>query len=162
MSSPGVSATPVAAAQPLAKPSPTPTKPAPTVVRQTPTSTPVKSLVAEEKPAAALHGNSRISADRVAKLMVMVETRTWPASATERLRAADDFNDLHKTAEANMAYGKTLAAGDVTEKQKVLALGGLAITFQAMGMAEQAKEAVDRILAINPRNGFALKLKEKL
>ncbi|MDQ3003531.1 MAG: hypothetical protein M3Y08_20020, partial [Fibrobacterota bacterium] len=62
----------------------------------------------------------------------------------------------------NLAYAKALAASDVTEKQKVLALGGLAVTFHAMGMRDQARDAVQQILGINPKNGFALKLKEKL
>ncbi len=155
--------TPVAAAlPPEAKPVAPPPKPTPVEVRQTPKPPVVKANIEVEQPVATKQVNSKISAERIAKLMTMVETRTWPATAVERLRAADDFNDLHKTAEANMAYGKTLAAGDVTEKQKILALGGLAVTFQAMGMPDQAKEAVDRILAINPRNAFALKLKEKM
>ncbi len=100
--------------------------------------------------------------EREATLMAIIQNRTWPASASERLRAADDFNDLGKTAEANMAYSKTLIAGDVTQKQKILALGGLAVTFQAMGMHDQARESVQQILDINPKNAFALKLKEKL
>jgi hypothetical protein len=36
------------------------------------------------------------------------------------------------------------------------------VTFQAMGMKAQAKDAVEKILAINPRNAFAQKLKAKL
>jgi serine/threonine protein kinase len=107
-------------------------------------------------------GNGKGSSQRLAELMAMVQTRTWPAKASQRLQAANELNDLGKTAEANMAYGKALAAGDATEKQKVSALGGLAVTFQVMGMNDQAKDAVDRILEINPRNAFALKLKEKL
>jgi hypothetical protein len=94
--------------------------------------------------------------------MAMVQSRDWPASANERLKAADDLNDLGRTAEANLLYGKALIADGVSEKQKVSALGGLAVTFQAMGMKTQAKDAVDKILAINPRNAFALKLKAKL
>jgi hypothetical protein len=94
--------------------------------------------------------------------MAMVQARNWPASAAERLKAADDLNDLGKTAEANLLYGKALAAQSMSEKQKISALGGLAVTFQAMGMKAQAKDAVDKILEINPKNGFALKLKAKL
>ena len=80
------------------------------------------------------------------------------AANDARLNAANEFNDMGKTAEANVAYGKALIASDVTDKQKILALGGLAVTFKSMGMADQARESVQRILAINPKNGFALKL----
>jgi hypothetical protein len=31
-----------------------------------------------------------------------------------------------------------------------------------MGMRDQARDAVQQILAINPKNGFALKLKDRL
>jgi tetratricopeptide (TPR) repeat protein len=94
--------------------------------------------------------------------MAMINSRSWPASASDRLKAADDLNDLGKTAEANLAYAKALASTGIAEKQKISALGGLAVTFQSMGMKDQAKDAVEKILAINPRNGFALKLKAKL
>jgi len=91
-----------------------------------------------------------------------VQTREWPAAAAERLKAADELNDMSKTAEANVAYGKTLLAKDVTAKQKILALGGLAVTFQKMGMKPEALDAVNRLLALSPRNAFALKLKDQL
>lgn len=113
-------------------------------------------------PAAAYRGNAHVTPEREASLMAMVQNRQWPASAAERLKAADDLNDLGRTAEANLFYGKALIAEGVSEKQKVSALGGLAVTFQAMGMKVQAKDAVDKILAINPKNGFALKMKAKL
>lgn len=113
-------------------------------------------------PSAHASGSSKVTPEREAALMALIQNRNWPASASERLRAADDFNDLGKTAEANMAYSKTLVAGDVTQKQKILALGGLAVTFQSMGMHDQARDAIQQILDINPKNGFALKLKEKL
>jgi hypothetical protein len=94
--------------------------------------------------------------------MAMVQSRDWPASAAERLKAADDLNDLGRTAEANLLYGKALIADGASERNKVSALGGLAVTFQAMGMKVQAKDAVDKLLSINPKNGFALKMKSKL
>ncbi|MDB5106713.1 MAG: uncharacterized protein JWP91_4402 [Fibrobacteres bacterium] len=122
--------------------------------------------VQPKMPAAAkapvYKGNNHVTPEREAALMGMVQTRTWPNTAAERLKAADDLNDLGKTAEANVAYSKVLVAGDVVDKQKVSAFGGLAVTFQAMGMKDQARDAVQQILEINPRNGFALKLKEKL
>jgi serine/threonine protein kinase len=107
-------------------------------------------------------GNSHVTPEREAALMAMVQNRSWPNSAAERLKAADELNDLAKTAEANMAYSKVLLASDVSEKQKISAYGGLAVTFQSMGMRDQARDAVQQILDINPRNAFALKLKEKL
>jgi tetratricopeptide (TPR) repeat protein len=107
-------------------------------------------------------GSARVTPEREAALMAMINSRSWPASASDRLKAADDLNDLGKTAEANLAYAKALAAPGIAEKQKISALGGLAVTFQSMGMKDQAKDAVEKILAINPRNGFALKLKGKL
>jgi hypothetical protein len=55
-----------------------------------------------------------------------------------------------------------MAAGGINEKQKIAALGGMAVTFQTMGMKDQARDAVNKILEINPRNGFALKLKGML
>jgi hypothetical protein len=125
-------------------------------------SEPRAAKAADEKPAARASGNSKVTPEREAALALIIQNRTWPASAAERLRAADDFNDLGKTAEANMAYAKALAAGDVNQKQKVSALGGLAVTFQSMGMHDQARDAVQQLLDINPKNGFALKLKAKL
>jgi serine/threonine protein kinase len=107
-------------------------------------------------------GNNHVSAEREAALMAMVQTRVWPNSPGERLKAADELNDLGKTAEANMAYSKALAAQGINEKQKISAFGGLAVTFQSMGMRDQARDAVEQILALNPKNGFALKLKSKL
>lgn len=107
-------------------------------------------------------GNDHVSPQREAALMAMVQSRVWPDSPAERIKAADELNDLGKTAEANMAYSKALAAQGISEKQKILAYGGLAVTFQSMGMREQAKDAVEQILALNPKNGFALKLKSKL
>ena len=110
----------------------------------------------------AYKGSAHVTPEREAALMAMINSRTWPNSASERLTAAEDLNDLGKTAEANLAYAKAMAASDAGEKQKVSALGGLAVTFQAMGMKDQARDAVEKILAINPKNGFALKLKSKL
>jgi hypothetical protein len=130
--------------------------PRPGSAPETPPAAPAKA------PKAAYAGNAHVTPEREAALMAMVQTRTWPASAAERLKAGDDLNDLGKTAEANLAYAKALAAEGVNEKQKISALGGLAVTFQSMGMKEQARDAVEKILAINPKNGFALKLKGKL
>jgi serine/threonine protein kinase len=151
---------PLPADAPDPVPAPTATRPTPPAPEEKHESVPVKTP--EPAPTPATKGNSRITPEREALLMIMIQNRTWPASASERLRAADDFNDLGKTAEANMAYGKTLAAGDITEKQKVSALGGMAVTFKLMGMDDQAKDAVQRILEINPKNGFALKLQAQL
>lgn len=110
----------------------------------------------------AYKGNNHVTPEREAALMAMVQNRSWPNSAGERLKAADELNDLAKTAEANVAYSKVLLASDVTEKQKISAFGGLAVTFQSMGMRDQARDAVQQILDINPKNGFALKLRERL
>lgn len=107
-------------------------------------------------------GNNHVSPEREAALMAMVQTRVWPNSPGERIRAADELNDLGKTAEANMAYSKALVAQGINDKQKILAYGGLAVTFQSMGMRDQARDAVEQILALNPKNGFALKMKVKL
>ncbi|MEO6094922.1 MAG: hypothetical protein ABIW76_04305 [Fibrobacteria bacterium] len=127
---------------------------------QTPAPYPSGTTTSARSP--VYQGNSHVTSEREAALMAMVQNRSWPNSAGERLKAADELNDLAKTAEANMAYSKVLLASDVTEKQKISAFGGLAITFQSMGMRDQARDAVQQILDINPRNGFALKLKEKL
>lgn len=139
---------------------PEPPTQAPIVSQKTPeVETHVEPTVAKTpKPVSNPIRNGKVSPEREAALMAMVQTRTWPASASERLNAANEFNDMGKTAEANVAYGKALIASDVSEKQKILALGGLAVTFKSMGMVDQARESVQRILAINPKNGFALKL----
>ncbi len=128
-----------------------------------PPETPAANPAATAKtPKAAYQGNAHVTPEREASLMAMVQTRTWPNSAAERLKAADDLNDLGKTAEANLAYSKAVAASGGSEKQKIAALGGMAVTFQSMGMRDQAVDAVNKILAINPKNGFALKLRDKL
>ncbi|HLP30210.1 MAG TPA: hypothetical protein VK150_02535 [Geothrix sp.] len=92
----------------------------------------------------------------------MIEMRQWPASAEERLKAADELNDFNRVAEANVMYGRVTGGSGLTGKQKVSALGGLAATFKSMGMKDQALDAADQLLAINPRNTFALRLKEQL
>jgi tetratricopeptide (TPR) repeat protein len=127
-----------------------------------PGSAPEASAPAATAPKTGFKGNAHVTPEREAGLMAMVQSREFPASASERLKAADDLNDLGRIAEANLLYGKALAADGIAEKQKVSALGGLAVTFQAMGMKAQAKDAVEKILAINPRNAFAQKLKAKL
>jgi hypothetical protein len=129
-----------------AKPPPPPPRPDPEPVR----------------PKAPSGGAAKGTPERLAELMKMVETRNWPNSGGDRLRAADELNDFGKTAEANVVYGRAMLAADVTEKQKVAALGGLAVTFYSMGMKDQSLDAINQILEINPKNGFALKFKEKL
>lgn len=127
-----------------------------------PGSVPEPVQASSKPPKTGFQGNAHVTAEREAALMAMVQSREFPASAGERLKAADDLNDLGRIAEANLLYGKALGTDGIAEKQKVSALGGLAVTFQAMGMQAQAKDAVEKILAINPRNAFALKLKAKL
>jgi|GEM_PF-2113806 len=139
------------------RPGTTPDKSPASPPTASPTSAPVKAAKAP-----VYKGNNHVTPEREAALMAMVQNRAWPNSAVERLKAADELNDLAKTAEANMAYSKVLLAQDVSEKQKISAFGGLAVTFQSMGMRDQARDAVQQILDINPKNGFALKLKEKL
>lgn len=113
-------------------------------------------------PMASSKSSAKGSPERLAQLTAMVAARSWPASAAERLKAADELNDFGKVAEANVVYGRTMLAADVNDKQKISALGGLAATFNAMGMKDQALDAVNQILEINPRNSFALRFKEKL
>jgi hypothetical protein len=139
-------------------PAPVPAPPTPRPKPPRPPKAPAPEAKQPETP----RTSSSVSMERQAELMRMVESREYPPSASERLRAADELNDLGKTAEANVVYGKTLLAADVTSKQKVLAFGGLAITFQKMGMKDQALDAVNRLLEINPRNAFALKLRQQL
>lgn len=127
-----------------------------------PGSAPEAAAPAAKTPKTQFQGNAHVSAEREAQLMAMVQSRDFPASAGERLRAADELNDLGRVAEANLLYGKALAADAIGEKQKISALGGLAVTFQSMGMKAQAKDAIEKILAINPRNAFAQKMKAKL
>ncbi len=123
---------------------------------------PPQSSLGQTKNPPGPGSDSKISPERQAALMNMVQMRSWPESASERLSAGNDLNDMGKIAEANLAYSKALLATGISEKQKILALGGLAVTFHSMGMDDPAKDAVDKILAINPRNGFALKLKATL
>lgn len=125
-----------------------------------PSSDPAQS--SRPNAAAGYKGNNHVSPEREAELMAMARKDQWPPAAFERLKAADELNDLGRIAEANLGYTKALEAAGIGEKQRILALGGQAVTFQSMGMADQARESVRRILEINPRNGFALKLKEKL
>jgi Protein kinase domain len=121
-----------------------------------------KAAVAHPSKAPAYPGNSHVTPEREAELMTMVQSHDWPNSAAACIQAGDDLNDLKKTAEANLAYSKALLASDAIDRQRILAYGGLAVTFQAMGMRDQARDAVERILAINPKNAFALKLKARL
>jgi hypothetical protein len=113
---------------------------------------------AAARPAAdASDGSARLE-----ELMSMIRTRNWPASAAERLKAADELNDFGKIAEANLLYGKALAAAGTETRAKISALGGLAATFQAMGMKPQALDAVNKLLEVSPGNSFALRMKAKL
>lgn len=123
---------------------------------------PVSQTLSRPAAQPVYKGNNHVSPEREAALMGMVQSRVWPNSPGERLKAADELNDLGKTAEANMAYSKTLAAQGISEKQKILAYGGLAVTFQSMGMRDQARDAVEQILSLNPKNAFALKMKSRL
>lgn len=113
-------------------------------------------------PAAGSAKAPKGSPERLAQLMKMVETRGWPDSPGERLKAADELNDFGKVAEANVVYGRAVLAAGVTEKQKISALGGLAVTFYSMGMKDQSRDAINQILEMSPQNAFALKFKEKL
>ena len=83
-------------------------------------------------------------------------------TAAQWLQRADDYNDSGKLAEANAAYTQALGAGDASPRQKIRALGGLAVTFQGLGKPEKAREAVEGILALDRRNAFALKMRERL
>lgn len=133
-------------------------------------STPVPEPVAAKPPppppprpaASAPTEASKGSPERLAQLMAMVQTRDWPGTAAQRLKAADELNDFGKVSEANLVYGRAMMAADITEKQKISALGGLAVTYYSMDMKPQALDAVNQILDINPKNAFASKFKEKL
>lgn len=141
------------------EPTPPPPDPEPIAVKTPPPPPRDPEPARPKQPAGAA---PKGSPERLAQLMKMIETREWPASGGERLRAADELNDFGKIAEANVVYGRTMLAAEVTEKQKVAALGGLAVTFYGMGMKEQSMDAINQLLDINPRNAFALKFKEKL
>jgi len=113
-----------------------------------------------ERP--ATNASRKVSESRENEIMQNIMKKTWPNSASERLRMADDFNDLGRTAEANMAYQKALEASDAAMREKTLALGGLAVTYKLMGMKVEARRAVDSLLILNPRNRFAQNLRAQL
>jgi hypothetical protein len=65
-----------------------------------PENRPASPPATPKAPKTAYRGNTHVTPEREAALMAMVQTRIWPNSAAERLKAADDLNDLGKTAEA--------------------------------------------------------------
>lgn len=99
---------------------------------------------------------------RIASLLAAFSRNEWPRSAGECLGLADELNDSGKTAEAAVAYGKALGYAEVTAKEKVRALGGLAVTHDRMGNRQEALKALDRLLALEPENRFAKRLKARL
>ncbi len=106
--------------------------------------------------------NPKVAPGRVAAITKAFKARQFPPTAAERLKMADDFNDIGKVAEANMCYRKAAEAPDATNKEKVLALGGQAVTYRNMGLKSDALTAVNALLALNPNNRFAQKLKSEL
>jgi Protein kinase domain len=119
---------------------------------------PVASQNTESNPSTA---SSKVSPERRAAIEAAFKARQFPPSAAERLKMADDFNDLGRLAEANMVYRKALEVAGST-RERTLAYGGMAVTFKNMGMKPDALSAVESLLAINPKNRFALGLKAEL
>jgi tetratricopeptide (TPR) repeat protein len=100
--------------------------------------------------------------DPAAALVQQVQQGKWPNSPAARLSLADQLNDFHKVAEANKAYAKALESGSINRKEKIHAYGGLAVTFKNMGMKNDALNAVQQLLDLDPGNRFANKLKSEL
>jgi len=109
-----------------------------------------------------LTGNAKVSSERRAQIETDFKQKNWPASAADRIRMADDFNDLGMIAEANLCYKKAADISPSGSREKTLALGGMAVTFKNMGMRKEALDAVNELLAMNPNNRFALGLKAEL
>lgn len=130
------------------------------VVIQTPIA-PTTPPPQNSAPATETVAGSKVPPERQAAITAAFKARQFPASAAERLKMADDFNDMGRLAEANMVYRKALEVAGST-RERTLAYGGMAVTFKNMGMKPDALAAVESLLAINPKNRFALGLKSEL
>jgi hypothetical protein len=106
--------------------------------------------------------NPKVSPSRTAAIMAAFQTKQFPTTPTEMLQMADDFNDIGKLAEANVCYQKASEMTGITPKETISALGGMAVTYKNMGMKPEALRIVEKLLAIQPKNRFALGLKADL
>ncbi len=121
------------------------------------------SPASETKPAtASTPVNGQRVKPPVAELVRIVKSQNWPTGADDCLQLADDLNDYGRTAEANAAYSQALTLAGSNQEPRIRALGGLAVTFEKMGMREEARNAVDQLLVLQPNNRFAKSLKARL
>ncbi len=138
-------------------PEPPPTLPPPEAIA------PPRETAAKREEAADRHpGNAKVSSHRATQILADFRQGAWPASMSECVRMADDFNDLGKLEEANAAYSRSLEYGTNDSRLLIRALGGLAVTSDLLGRKSEAIRAIDRILAIAPDNRFALQYRKGL
>lgn len=128
-----------------------------------PVQAPSLSTPAAAAPSASpAQGNAKVSAARAAEIDAAFQAKQWPATARDRLKMADDFNDLGRLADANLVYQKVLQITDLSPKERTSALGGMAVTYKNMNLKKEALAAVEKLLEMNPKNRFALGLKAEL
>ncbi len=120
------------------------------------------SLSTPTASAPSVLGNSKVSAARATEIDAAFKAAQWPATARDRLKMADDFNDLGRLADANLVYQKVLLLTDLSPKERTSALGGMAVTYKNMNLKREALAAVEKLLEMNPKNRFALGLKAEL
>ena len=60
------------------------------------------------------------------------------------------------------AVGAAMTYTEISRKQKVHALGGLAVTYNKLNQKEEARKSLEQLLKIDPENRFALSYIKKL
>ncbi len=124
---------------------------------------PIENKPAPEKPAleSKYKGNSKVSPEKEKTLTENFDQGIWPEMPGECIQIGNDFNDLGKTEPAHEAYAQAMMSHRISDREKVLALGGLAVTSYQLGQKEEALQTLERILTIQPDNKFAQKMKTK-
>jgi serine/threonine protein kinase len=116
----------------------------------------------KEKDVKVYRGNEKVSAAREKEIMNMYHNEQWPADAGSCLNMGDDMNDLGRTMEANLCYQHAMTYTEISQKQKVHALGGLGVTYNKLNQKEEARKSLEQLLKIDPENRFALSYIKKL
>ncbi len=142
---------------------PKPVKPKPKIAPRPSQPVPEAKKPKEAKaPSAPVPAVAAASKPPVEDLVRAVQAHNWPGTTEECLKMADDLNDYGRIAEANKTYSQALEFPGLVPKERVHALGGMAVTFNKMGLKEEAVNALEQLLAIQPGNKFATDLKAQL
>ncbi|MFC1584380.1 protein kinase [Fibrobacterota bacterium] len=100
--------------------------------------------------------------DREKELMQMFRNEQWPTDAAGCLRMADELNDFGRIMEANLCYQHALTYAGINQKQKIHALGALAVTYNTMNQPDEARKSIGELLKLDPDNRFGLSYREKI